>query len=478
MKKIWFTIIVVVVLLSVSMGSIWAENLLTYSNVRDKMVCIDQGLTVEQLNKLADLVVNSAKKDCELRGGKMAPGQIARIWYDEQSSEFVAALHQKLMAEGLNVQVVVAPYRKIWDNFMANSSDAQWSWIPPWCDSLSKSLSYQFTLNCWGLDNDLVMMYNSDGGKILSERDAKGEYTEMLCALPNETRLATSGLSQEEYFQGVAKEYLLDKDNPLDEFAKIDGYKSQLIDWLNGLSLDYIQIKSDNADLKVPIGNNRTWLKATVANLPSFEVYTSPDWRGVEGTYSTVLPIFLNDDPAATKANLTFKKGEAESVDFQGSEEGVAKIQKYLAAYKDAGSLRLGELAFTDKRLSPITKSLGDAISNENVAGTMHVALGRAFPSAYAGSQEPDWEALGLNVQCPTHFDIVNNSNFTAVGYTKDGKKIELYANGQFCFEFKDAETTLNKIVKTCNEHLLGRGIITPMTGHGVINWQRGKLIK
>lgn len=40
------------------------------------------------------------------------------------------------------------------------------------------------------------------------------------------------------------------------------------------------------------IGSDRKWLSGSGANVPSFEVFTSPDWRGTNGWIRFNMPLF------------------------------------------------------------------------------------------------------------------------------------------------------------------------------------------
>jgi len=441
-KKILSTIMVAIMVIGLTFGIVGAKNHLTYSSYKEQNVYIDQGLTVEQIDKLADLIIDAFKQEAKTYDREMTAGQIARIWYDDASSELALKIFDKMLAKGLNIIPVVAPYDNIWNAFHDKSTDEQYYWVPPGSKALAENVNYQISLNKVSQDNELMMVYNSDSDKVLMERMAKGEFLEMLCFAPNAQHIAISKLGKEKYFEQFVKAFMLDKEDPVAEFANVRNYKQEIINWLQSLNLDSIKINSDDSEIKVKIGDNRTWLQAIAANMPSYEIYISPDWRTAQGTFCSRLPAYFNDNPVTSSVEFIFKDGTVTEKTIDDEVSG-GYATKVMDMFKDAGFYRMGEIAFTDKRLSRIEQSLGDGITNENISGTWHMALGMSLSDCYIGKDEPDYEKLGLNIDCPLHVDFVDDSaNLTVTGRSKDGKEFIVFQNGQFNYEFHSPTAT------------------------------------
>jgi aminopeptidase len=64
--------------------------------------------------------------------------------------------------------------------------------------------------------------------------------------------------------------------------------------WLNSMSVKpYYHVESARVDLKITPGDQRQWIGISGHNIPSFELFVSPDWRGTSGVYffrSAVIP--------------------------------------------------------------------------------------------------------------------------------------------------------------------------------------------
>ena len=81
---------------------------------------------------------------------------------------------------------------------------------------------------------------------------------------------------------------------------------------------------------------------------------------------------------------LVFKNGRVAEI---SAEKGEKFVKKRLAI--DKGAKQIGEISFTDKRFSPITKFMASGLYDENVGGkygNCHLALGRSFTDAFRGN--------------------------------------------------------------------------------------------
>ena len=63
---------------------------------------------------------------------------------------------------------------------------------------------------------------------------------------------------------------------------------------LDALQIEKLHIKGDDVDLEMKIGKNRKWLGGDGKNIPSFEIFTSPDWRGTNGYITFNQPLYYS----------------------------------------------------------------------------------------------------------------------------------------------------------------------------------------
>lgn len=111
-------------------------------------------------------------------------------------------------------------------------------------------------------------------------------------------------------------------------------------------------------------------------------------------------------------------------------------LLKEMIAQKDAD--KAGEFSLTDRRLSRITKFMGETLYDENVGGPFgntHIALGMAYKDAYTGdvanTTDEEWTRLGYN-DSVIHTDMMSTTDRTVTATLQDGSEVVIYRGGEF----------------------------------------------
>jgi len=182
---------------------------------------------------------------------------------------------------------------------------------------------------------------------------------------------------------------------------------------LNECRFDAIRFRGPGTDLTVGLIADARWDSATnetvtgiehIPNLPTEEVFTSPDWRRTEGHVRSTAPLLA----AGTRVDgleIRFEGGKA--VDVQ-AETGADIIRTQLAL--DEQAPYLAEVALVDGA-SAVKKTglvFHDTLFDENA--TCHIAYGRGFPHALGeeGSNLSTDELLERGVNVATvHTDFM-----------------------------------------------------------------------
>ena len=196
--------------------------------------------------------------------------------------------------------------------------------------------------------------------------------------------------------------------------------------------IEWLHVEADGTDLWVTVGEQRRWAGGESVNVPSFEIATSPDWRGTEGHITFSEPLYRKGG-VIRGIRLTFAGGEVVEA---SAEEGEAELKAMIAT--DPGAARIGEYSLTDARHSRITRFMASTLYDENrggSAGNTHLALGNSYEQMYtgdvAGATPEQFAALGFN-SSSTHVDIISTSDRTVTATVKDGSTKVIYAGGQF----------------------------------------------
>lgn len=167
-------------------------------------------------------------------------------------------------------------------------------------------------------------------------------------------------------------------------------------------------------------------------NIPTEEVFTSPDRLRAEGVVHSAMPL-VHGGQVVRDFWLRFEGGEV--VDF-GAEQGREVLRHILET--DEGARRLGECALVSKN-TPIRQSetlFYDTLYDENAS--CHLALGMGFPECVADGvsmSKDELLARGVN-QSAAHVDfMIGTDDMNIYGVIADGAEVPVFVNGQWAWE-------------------------------------------
>ncbi|MEK7194433.1 MAG: aminopeptidase [Patescibacteria group bacterium] len=285
-----------------------------------------------------------------------------------------------------------------------------------------------------GVDPKKMMLRGEAWKPVMDWRNKKeheGKFTWTIGLYGTPMMAKEAKMSEREYWSQIIKACFLDKKQPIKEWKKIFASIQKYLDKLNRLKISKLHTEGPDADLWVRIGEKRKWEGGGGANIPSFEIFTSPDWRGTNGWIRFNQPLYRYGS-LIEGIQLWFKDGVVVKSKARKNE----KVLKAMIATKDAN--KIGEYSLTDRRFSRITRFMAETLYDENIGGTngnTHLALGMAYKSCYKGNpskvSKKEWERLGYN-DSSVHTDIISTSPRTVTAYLPNGKAKVIYKNGQF----------------------------------------------
>jgi aminopeptidase len=270
--------------------------------------------------------------------------------------------------------------------------------------------------------------------KIMERREEQGLFSWTLCTYPTEEPALRARLSLEEYTVQIIKACFLNTADPVARWMEIYRNSGEIKKWLAGMPIETLRVESNSCDLSIRLGKKRRFLGVSGHNIPSFEIFTSPDWRGTSGKYHANLPSYRSGN-YVEGVTLEFREGNVVTARARKGEEF---LQKMLAM--DPGAKRMGEFSLTDKRFSRINSFMADTLFDENFGGehgNCHIAVGSSYSDTYDGnpaSLTPQAKkSLGYN-DSALHWDLVNTEDKKVTALMKGGKHETLYEKGMLRF--------------------------------------------
>ncbi len=205
----------------------------------------------------------------------------------------------------------------------------------------------------------------------LNDKEHQGKLSWTLGMYGTQAMAAFAGMSLEEYWNQIIYACFLDDEHPIQRWQEVTETLHTLTEKLNVLQIQSVHVQGEDMDLTVKLGSDRKWLAGRGCNIPSFEVFTSPDWRGTNGWIRFNMPLSYQGS-IIRGIELRFQDGLVVESKATENEE----LLKQMIAQKDAN--KAGEFSLTDSRLSRITKFMGETLYDENVGGPFgntHLAL-------------------------------------------------------------------------------------------------------
>jgi aminopeptidase len=396
----------------------------------------------EILERYASVLVEFA-----LGGGEgIAEGDVVRVTGPESAKPLYVELCRAVWRAGGNVLSGYHPDEEQRGggskDFFELASDAQLEHFPArYARGLVDEMDHQVSVMAEadphaleGVEPAKIMRRGEALRQMMEWRGAKeneGRFSWTLGLYGTEAMAAEAQMSLEEYWQQIIHACFLDEQDPIARWREVGRQLDETRERLDALEIERVHVVGEDADLWVTIGESRRWLGGRGRNIPSFELFTSPDWRGTEGWIRFDQPLYRYGN-LVKGISLRFADGRVTDASAEQNEQ----VLKEMIATD--GADRIGEFSLTDKRFSRITRFMAHTLYDENVGGPFgntHIAVGRSYQDAYAGDpadvQAEEWERLGFN-NSSVHTDVVSTSDRTVTAHLRGGGERVIYRDGEF----------------------------------------------
>ena len=395
----------------------------------------------ETLEKYADVLLWGL---ATARKGGLKKGDLVFLQYDPPSVGLAEVLYGKILDRGMYPMQRMGLTYGMEHSFYSKASDPQLVYLPPGDRELYERINGRIFLRAPEslthlkdidpLRINKVLVSHKPLRDILDKREEKGAYSWTLCTYPTAELAKQARMPVKEYARQIVKACFLDEKDPVRKWNSIHAKAMEIKKWLSAMKVKNLHVGSQNINLTFTPGEKRRWAGISGHNIPSFEVFLSPDWRGTEGTYYANLPSFRSGN-YIEGVRLDFKKGKVVDASAKKGDEFLKK-----QVLMDKGACKVGEFSLTDRRFSRIDRFMADTLFDENFGGdngNCHLALGASYSDTYSGNPgrltKEMKKKLGFN-DSALHWDLVNTEPKTVTARLTNGKNIVIYEKGKFTY--------------------------------------------
>ncbi|HTR32955.1 MAG TPA: aminopeptidase [Gaiellaceae bacterium] len=390
----------------------------------------------DRISRLAELAVH---------GANVQPGQIVMVTGELGQEELARATAAAAYARGAKFVDVVYfdPYIK--RARIQNADPATLDFVPDWYGERvlehAEQRGARVTLHGVTAPNLLDDLDKTLLGKDMLPRVKEltkvvGDRSTNWCIVPAPhpawAELVFPDLPTDEAFERLWREleHVLRLDEP-DPLAAWDERMAVLNDAAARMSarhFDAIELRGPGTELTIGLLPTAVWWAADFStadglrhlpNLPTEEVFTTPDPLRTNGHVTASKPLVLQDGTIIRGLRVTFENGVAVQID---ADENVDALRTLVAI--DDGALRLGELALVDRqgRIGPLGTVFYSTLLDENASS--HIAFGSGFPFLV---EEPDAGRVNHSAQ---HIDfMIGRAELDVDGVTADGDRVPVLRN-------------------------------------------------
>ena len=389
------------------------------------------------LKKYADVLIKFALWS----GEGIKPGDIVYLQVSESAKPLLFELQKSILEAGWHYITNFIP--EWWQkNFFENASDEQSAfWPENYFLELVKTCTHVLRIES---TDDKYELKWIDSKKLIarqkwakfymdarSEKENAGELTWTIWLYGTEAMAADVWMTLEEYWWEIIKACFLDEEDPIAKWREVFVTMEDIRTKLNNLNIDKVHVEWEDIDLYITIWEKRQWLGGSGRNIPSFEIFTSPDWRWTNGRIKFNQPLYQYGN-LIEWIELEFKDWLIINSKATTGEE----LLKEMIAAENAD--KIGEFSLTDRRFSRITRFMWETLYDENVwgeFGNTHIAIGSSYHDTFtwdiASQTKEDWKRMWFN-ESAIHTDIMSTSNRKVTATLKDWRVMVIYEDWEF----------------------------------------------
>jgi aminopeptidase len=381
-------------------------------------------------------------------GANVQPGQIVAIGSEPGKEAFVRALAVEAYRAGARFVDVATFDLHVKRARLEHADPESLDFVPPWYGERLLALGEHRAARIGlsgpvdphaldGVDPALVgrdqLPFLREASKVVNDRTTN--WTIAPSPTPAWAELVHPDLAPEAALERLWEEIVhvlrLDEDDPVAAWRARADVLVDAAARVTERRFDALHFEGPGTDLTVGLLPSSSFMAARfetidalehMPNLPTEEVFSTPDPERVDGTVAATKPLYVGGS-IVRGLKVRFEGGRAVQID---ADENAAVLRSY--AERDEGAIRLGEVALVDRegRIGPLGTVFYDTLLDENAAS--HIALG----SSYGFTVDDETDRARGN-QSQIHIDFMIGSNDVAVtGVTTGGERVPVLRDGRW----------------------------------------------
>jgi aminopeptidase len=390
------------------------------------------------LERLAELTVQL--------GANVQPGQLVAVGADVGQQELARAVAEAAYRRGARYVDVLYfdPYVK--RARIAHAADGSLEFVPQWLRerilTIGREHGARISLagpTATGLLDDLdphragrdQLPFVRETLTVINEHTTN--WTVVPCPTVEWAHLVFPALEPgealEKLWEQIAHVCRLDEPDPEAAWKERIDTLSGVAERLNERRFDALHYAGPGTDLTVGLLPSSSFLTARertvdgivhLANLPTEEVFATPDPQRAEGVVRATKPLVLADGTIIRGMQISFDGGRAVKID---AERG-AGVMRARTDFDD-GAARLGEVALVDRegRIGRLGTTFYDTLIDENAAS--HIAFGDGFEDGLAEEDKPRRNHSTIHIDF-----MIGGDDVDVTGIARDGDRVPVLREG------------------------------------------------
>ena len=388
-------------------------------------------------------------------GANLQPGQLLLVQAYPEQADLARAIADHAYKVGASFVDVNYGDQRVRRSLIEKGPEEMLSWSQPWLiERLDYATSQKAAKINFSGDPEPGLLADLDPERVAGSRQTElieaslRQHVEELVAwsligAPTEAwaKAVFGEPDIERLWQAVEHAIRLDEPDPVAAWREHIDRLAERARILNERRFDSIHFRGPGTDLSVGLLPDSLWHAADsetvfgqkfIPNLPTEEVFATPDRMRAEGTVRSTRPLSL-EGTIARDLELRLEGGRVVGVSASSGAEAVESQIRL-----DENACRLGEVSIVDSssRVGDLDTIFFNTLFDENAA--CHVAYGRGYPAGIEGGLELSPEELvqrGVNSSV-VHTDLmVGGPEVDVDGITKDGEAVPILRENTWVLE-------------------------------------------